>query len=63
MSWISNFFFMNNDKAKSIDEFGKNLTKIDGSKVHGGGRLAKNELSNNTKKSNWVGSCSSIIPQ
>lgn len=53
---------MNNDKAK-IDELGKNLTKIDGSKVFGGSRFAKNELSNNTKKSNWVGSCGSIIPQ
>lgn len=62
MSWINNFFFMNNDKAK-IDELGKNLTKIDGSKVFGGSRFAKNELSNNTKKSNWVGSCGSIIPQ
>ena len=63
MSWISNFFFMNNDKAKSVDELGRSLNKIDGSKVLGGGRSAKNELSNNTKKSNWIGSCGSIIPQ
>lgn len=54
---------MNNDKAKSVDELDKSLNKVDGSKVLGGGRFAKNELSNNTKKSNWIGSCGSIIPQ
>jgi hypothetical protein len=53
---------MNNDKAKSVDELDKSLNKVDGSKVLGG-RVAKNELSNNTKKSNWIGSCGSIIPQ
>ncbi len=54
---------MNNDKAKSVDELDKSLNKVDGSKVLCGGRSAKNELSNHTKKNNWIGSCSSIVPQ
>ena len=63
MSWISNFFFMNNDKSKNIDELGKSLSRVDGSKVLGGGRSAKSEFPSTTKKSSFIGSCGSIIPQ
>ena len=54
---------MNNDKSKSIDELGKGLSKVDGSKVLGGGRFAKSEFPTTTKKSSFIGSCGSIIPQ